>query len=226
MVTHSIAFLLALLPGSAWLLAPLPSIVGFAGGCATWSVGWGALEYILHRQDHDRTESRHMAHHRSPNDPTLRDVDLNTLWRRAGFYIMAVWMYAGFWVAMGNVFGLVLYYTNYEKIHQLTHYDMCEPQDNSDIDVIFENSDWLSVMVTWHKKHHNAWGVNFGVTTPFWDIIEGTASAKLLPQLRKRAEELHINYLFFPAVYTTHRDSTESPVCEASDANGKEVKMD
>jgi hypothetical protein len=208
MVTRSIAFLCVLLPGSAWLLAPLPSILGFAGGFAVWSVGWGALEYTLHKQDHDRTGSRHMAHHRTPEDPTLRDVDLKTLWSRASLYILMVWMYAGFGVATGNAIGLLFYYINYERVHRLSHNEphtqtCCTPGDG-DGDAVCGDCAWLDIMDEWHRKHHGAWGVNFGVTTPFWDMVEGTASVQLLPHLKTRAAALGKKHLIMPVIWPAH----------------------
>ena len=205
MVNRSIAFLCILLPGSAWLLAPLPQLLGFAGGFAVWSVGWGALEYVLHKQDHDRTGSRHMAHHRAPEDPTLRDVDLKTLWSRAALYILMVWGYAGYGVTTGNAVGLIFYYINYERVHRLAHKEPHTQTRCPDGDVECGDCEWLAIMEGWHRKHHGAWGVNFGVTTPFWDIVEGTASVKLLPHLQSRAAALGRKYLIMPVIWPAHR---------------------
>ena len=127
-----------------------------------------------------------MAHHSDPSNPDLRDVDLEKQKERVIAYLMLVWAFSGHWVAVGNFVGLLSYYINYERVHQLVHHrtDSLDP--------------WTTFVLDWHAKHHDAWGVNFSVTTPLWDVLEGTAAKKMRPIFDERVVEKGWFSVLFP----------------------------
>ena len=197
-VGPSFLFLATIIPLHCYLLAGVNSvIIQVAGGFMVWSVGWGPLEYMLHKRDHSDRGSRHMAHHADPSNPDLRDVDLEKQKEKVFGYLVSVWFFTGYWVAFGNALGLVCYYLNYERVHQMVHHR----PDNVD--------PWTTLVLDWHAKHHDAWGVNFSVTTPLWDVIEGTASKKMKPAIKERAEAMGWFSLFFPLIAPTLPKETE-----------------
>ena len=194
----SLLFLATIIPLHCYLLADVESvIIQVAGGFTVWSVGWGALEYILHKRDHSDRGSRHMAHHADPSNPDLRDVDLEKQKGRFFGYLLSIWFFAGYWVAVGNAVGLVCYYINYERVHQMVH----QRTDNLD--------PWTALVLDWHAKHHDAWGINFSVTTPIWDVIEGTAAKKMKPAIHDRSVAVGWLSLFFPLIAPTPAKDTE-----------------
>lgn len=183
----SLLFLATLLPLHCYLLSGVEAVVvQVIGGFAVWSVGWGALEYILHKKDHSDHGSRHMSHHKDPSNPELRDVDLEQQKGRICGYFLCVWTLSGFWVAVGNIIGLVCYYINYERVHQMVH-----KRPN-------ELDSWSNFVLDWHARHHDVWSVNFSVTTPLWDVIEGTADKKMKPVFDKRLSIIGWFALMFP----------------------------
>ena len=197
-VGPSIVFLVTLIPLHCYVLSGVHSaIIQFAGGFLVWSVCWGPLEYTMHNKDHSDRGSRHMAHHENPSDRTLHDVDLEKQKERFFGYILVVWIYSGFWAAIGNFLGLVSYYINYERMHQLVH------ERPTDIDP------WTTVVLDWHSNHHDAWGVNFSVTTPLWDVLEGTAAKKMKPVFDERVAEVGWFSMFFPLMAPVAPKATE-----------------
>jgi len=199
-VGPSVAFLVTMIPLHCYVLSGVHSaVIQFVGGFLVWSVCWGALEYAMHKRDHGDRGSRHMAHHGNPSDRTLQDVDLEKQKERVLGYILVVWIYSGFWVAIGNFLGLVSYYINYERLHQLVH--------DRPIDI----DPWTSVVLDWHSKHHDAWGVNFSVTTPLWDVIEGTVAKKMKPAFDKRVAEVGWFSVFFPLIAPVSRVARDTP---------------
>ena len=173
----SAAFLLMWLPFIAKQTVDCTFLVGIGSGLGTWIISWGALEHWLHRSDHHKANSRHMQHHKCPGDPTLRDVDIPAVLPKFAAYLVCLWIYAGVWACLGQGISIVLMYANYESVHMLSHLTDATLEakfaKNSEIHTIP-----VLTMVKWHQKHHDAWGVNYGVTTPFWDIVSGTASKK------------------------------------------------
>jgi len=173
----SLVFLVVFLPTCAYSSAGCTGFLGLLSGSATWLIGWGALENYLHFSDHNIACSRHMAHHREPGRKDLRDVDLQAMIPRFVVYLVLLAMYAGRAVALGQTFGLAVMYFNYETIHRLSHLS----EEQLSLEFAYNTpavKEPVLKMVLWHQKHHKAWGVNFGVTTPFWDIVSGTASSK------------------------------------------------
>jgi len=98
--------------------------------------------------------------------------------------LLLMWWGTGLPVAVGSAYGLVVFYLNYEEVHGLSH---CTRET---LELRYPGMDEPSVrlraMVEWHKRHHDAWGVNYGVTTPFWDLVSGTAAAKDQRELLNR----------------------------------------
>lgn len=173
-------FLVVLLPTAATSSVGVGLLSGIFHGVATWAVGWGALEHYLHSSDHKDAESRHMKHHKDPNNPNIRDVDLAAMKDRVFLYLLALLFCSGFSCALGNAVGLAVFYANYESVHRLSHISEDE-RELMFAHAPVNNKRWLLAMVKWHCKHHDAWGVNYGVTTPFWDIMAGTVSKKMQP---------------------------------------------
>jgi hypothetical protein len=175
-------FLIVLLPTAATNSIGVGLIGGIARGIATWAVGWGALEHYSHASDHKNADSRHMKHHKDPKNPEIRDVDLVAMKDRVALYLIALFFAAGVACVMGNIVGLTLFYVNYESVHRLSHISEDE-RETMFARVPASRKKWLLSMVQWHGKHHDAWGTNYGVTTPFWDIVAGTASKKMAPRI-------------------------------------------
>lgn len=181
-------FLVVLIPTAATSSIGVGLVGGIARGVATWAVGWGALEYYLHASDHKNADSRHMKHHKDAKNPEIRDVDLVAMKDRVALYLLALLFCSGFACALGNIVGLTLFYVNYESVHRLSHISEDE-RETMFASVPASRKKWLLSMVQWHGKHHDAWGVNYGVTTPFWDIVAGTASNKMAPRIMEMREQ-------------------------------------
>lgn len=145
---------------------------GVAAGIATWGFAWPSLEYTLHRSLHLDHSSRHMRHHRDTDDASLYFVPTAWLAPRVLGYLFACWLMFSHAYALGVSGGFALCYTLYEVGHTWTHL-RGHARSNTRIDR----------MTAWHARHHDAWGVNFGVSTPFWDIVQGTASAKTVADM-------------------------------------------
>ncbi len=166
------AFTAATLTSSAFCLGRTTGAAGVVAGAATWGLAWPSLEYVIHRGLHADHGSRHMQHHKHPRDSSLFVVPTRWLVPRALAYAAAMWFVSSTAYWLGIVGGLSLFYVAYEAGHAWTHLHG-GPTEQRPLDRI----------TRWHWRHHEAWGINFGVSTPAWDFIEGTASRKTVGEL-------------------------------------------
>jgi sterol desaturase/sphingolipid hydroxylase (fatty acid hydroxylase superfamily) len=138
-----------------WLCA---GIAGF--------VIWTLLEYILHRSVlHQKTyfAPMHGQHHGSPlayiGTPPWVSVFVLT-----GCFLVPVWWLLRFNIADGLTVGVMIGYWWYGVVHHVIHHHARKP------------SRYFNDLRAWHMRHHySPKQGNFGVTTPLWDHVFGTA---------------------------------------------------
>jgi sterol desaturase/sphingolipid hydroxylase (fatty acid hydroxylase superfamily) len=134
----------------------------FVAGLAAWT----PLEYVLHRWVLHRAlwfRSRHEEHHRDPRAFVGTPTWLSIV-AIASLILLPSASICG--LAIGSSFtgGLTLGYLAYVAVHYATHHGHFAP------------GSYFSRLKRRHAIHHHS-GVegNFGVTTPFWDHVFGTA---------------------------------------------------
>jgi sterol desaturase/sphingolipid hydroxylase (fatty acid hydroxylase superfamily) len=158
-------FTVATLATSFASLGQATGAAGVVAGIGTWALAWPSLEYAVHRGLHRDRGSRHMRHHKTPHDNSLFFVPTRWLASRALLYGSLMWFASSTAYALGLTAGFGTFYLAYEAGHAWTHAhgapSQARPRDR---------------ITRWHWRHHEASGVNFGVSTPFWDIVERTAS--------------------------------------------------
>jgi sterol desaturase/sphingolipid hydroxylase (fatty acid hydroxylase superfamily) len=160
-----------------------PVIVGLAAAGlvrATWAdrtewlcvaaagfVLWTLLEYILHRSVlHRKTyfSPMHGQHHAAPLAflGTPAWVSISVL---SACFLFPVWYWLGFNVADGLTVGVMLGYWWYGIVHHFVHHHAKSSTPS-----------YFSDLRAWHMRHHySPKSGNFGVTTPLWDYVFGTA---------------------------------------------------
>jgi sterol desaturase/sphingolipid hydroxylase (fatty acid hydroxylase superfamily) len=135
---------------------------------------WTLMEYALHRIALHRMayfSPMHALHHGSPlafiGTPTWMSVSILCL-----AILAPAWFCFGFNVADGLTVGVMLGYWWYGVVHHVIHH-----RANG------SSSSYFSNLRAWHMRHHySPKSGNYGVTTPLWDYVFGTAI-----ELRKRA---------------------------------------
>jgi sterol desaturase/sphingolipid hydroxylase (fatty acid hydroxylase superfamily) len=142
--------------GLEWLVA-----------CLAGLLMWTLLEYGLHRIALHRMpvfSPMHSLHHGAPlafiGTPSWVSV---SVW--LGVVLLPLWYWAGFNVADGLTVGVMLGYWWYGYVHHVIHHHAHRP-----------SSAYFSDLRAWHMRHHHSpKRGNFGVTTPLWDYVFGTA---------------------------------------------------
>jgi sterol desaturase/sphingolipid hydroxylase (fatty acid hydroxylase superfamily) len=140
--------------------------------CAAAAAGvllWTFMEYVLHRIALHRIAyfvPMHGLHHAAPlayvGTPTWLSVSI----LGAGIFA-PVWWFAGLRVASGLTSGVMVGYMIYGLVHHVIHHRRNSP-----------TSRYLNELRAWHMRHHySPRSGNFGVTTPLWDYVFGTAIA-------------------------------------------------
>jgi sterol desaturase/sphingolipid hydroxylase (fatty acid hydroxylase superfamily) len=141
----------------------MPSLAALAGGLLLWTL----LEYCLHRWALHRMPiftALHAAHHSAPraliSTPPWISIPV---W--LGAVLLPLWIAAGPCIAVGTTLGVMLGYWYYGIVHHVIHHR-----------VQGSPSSPLALLRAWHLRHHYcpARG-NFGVTSPIWDYVFGTA---------------------------------------------------
>jgi sterol desaturase/sphingolipid hydroxylase (fatty acid hydroxylase superfamily) len=135
--------------------------------CLAGSVLWTLLEYGLHRIALHRMplfSPLHAEHHGAPLDyigtPTWVSV---SVW--LGLVLLPLWLLTGVAVATGLTAGIMLGYLWYGIVHHVIHH---RTHENS--------RSYFAERRAWHMRHHySPRRGNFGVTTPMWDHVFGTA---------------------------------------------------
>jgi sterol desaturase/sphingolipid hydroxylase (fatty acid hydroxylase superfamily) len=134
--------------------------------CITGMVLWTLLEYVLHRLALHWMpvfSPMHSQHHGTPlaylATPSWISV---SVW--LGVIMVPLWWYVGFNVANGLTVGVMVGYWWYGYVHHVIHHHTRKP------------SGYFDELRAWHMRHHHSPKQgNFGVTTPFWDHVFGTA---------------------------------------------------
>jgi sterol desaturase/sphingolipid hydroxylase (fatty acid hydroxylase superfamily) len=126
---------------------------------------WTLFEYLLHRYVLHRVpvlHDLHEAHHADPSALVGTPSWLSMLLFLAGA-LLPVWWGLGSGPASAFTAGMMLGYLCYVGVHHITHHWRLEP------------GTFLYRLKHRHARHHFAKTPgNFGVTTPFWDIVFGT----------------------------------------------------
>jgi sterol desaturase/sphingolipid hydroxylase (fatty acid hydroxylase superfamily) len=148
-----------------WLF-PLIAAVIVAVDCRSLAwLGWAALgallftfvEYWTHRVLLHRLlwNGKHERHHTHPWEPTIFPV----------WYTPAI--FAGFLLLMPlPVFaGFVAGYCWFLAWHHALHHWQLDRRP------------WVRAYANWHNQHHRGLPVNYGITTPLWDLVFGTYRA-------------------------------------------------
>lgn len=145
---------------SIWLIASI--VLMWLGG--SWILSfigffcWPVIEWLGHRYAHlPFYQGAHMNHHMDRRDFKFQIVPQ---WQALGLALII-------WLIMGSAFtgGLLLAYTLYEGIHELTHVKGAArwaPQP-------------LRWMIIHHLRHHAKPNTNFSVTLPVIDWILGSS---------------------------------------------------
>jgi sterol desaturase/sphingolipid hydroxylase (fatty acid hydroxylase superfamily) len=140
--------------------------------CVAGSMLWTLLEYGLHRIALHRMRlfsPLHAAHHGAPlayiGTPTWISV---SVW--LGVVLLPVWVLAGSRVAGGLTVGIMLGYWWYGIVHHVIHHraEMAVSRHFA--------AGYFGERRAWHMRHHySPHQGNYGVTTPMWDHVFGTA---------------------------------------------------
>jgi sterol desaturase/sphingolipid hydroxylase (fatty acid hydroxylase superfamily) len=128
---------------------------------------WTLMEYVLHRIALHRMpyfSPMHGLHHAAPlsfiGTPTWMSVSILILG-----ILGPVWLCFGLNVADGLTVGVMIGYWWYGIVHHVIHH-----RANKSAPAYFND------LRTWHMRHHySPKEGNFGVTTPVWDHVFGTA---------------------------------------------------
>lgn len=139
-----------------WLCA---AVAGF--------VTWTFMEYVLHRSVlHKKTyfAPMHGQHHASPlayiGTPAWVSVTVLSV-----VFLLPVWRWLGFDVADGLTVGVMAGYWWYGIVHHVVHHHANTASPS-----------YFNELRAWHMRHHySPRSGNFGVTTPLWDHVFGTA---------------------------------------------------
>jgi sterol desaturase/sphingolipid hydroxylase (fatty acid hydroxylase superfamily) len=128
-----------------------------AAGFAVWTL----LEYLLHRFAMHMFQPGyrlHQPHHDHPVNMKAERSSLSTLFIAAavGFLLMASF---GLNAGMATLAGLLLGYYGFIVVHHAVHRWTIRPNS------------WLYREKLRHAAHHHSDDCEFGVITPFWDIV-------------------------------------------------------
>jgi sterol desaturase/sphingolipid hydroxylase (fatty acid hydroxylase superfamily) len=134
-------------------------------------LAWTLLEYVLHRialHFMAYFSPMHALHHATPlgfiGTPSWISV---SVW--LGAVLLPVWLWMGFNIANGATVGIMLGYWWYGIVHHVIHHHAHKTSRN-------RASAYFDELRAWHMRHHHSPKAgNFGVTTPVWDHVFGTA---------------------------------------------------
>lgn len=143
------------------------SAAEWLGAAMAGLVLWTLAEYALHRIALHRMpyfSPMHGLHHASPlafiGTPSWISVAVLSL-----VILVPAWACLGFNVANGLTVGVMLGYWWYGVVHHVIHH-----HTNT------SSPSYFNELRAWHMRHHySPKNGNFGVTTPLWDHVFGTA---------------------------------------------------
>jgi len=138
-------------------------------GAASWTL----IEYLIHRYAYHWAPiltPLHEAHHKEP----LAFIGVPSF-LSSGLILATCYLPICGWApvfAAGFASGMMIGYAAYMFVHHATHHFAITP------------GDWLYEARLRHMAHHYHEGVNYGVSTGFWDRVFGTAATR-----RRKAAE-------------------------------------
>jgi len=140
--------------------------------CVTGLFAFTMIEYGMHRvllHHVAPLRAMHARHHAHPaaliGTPTWVTVTLVM-----GGVCLPLWLEAGWNIASGLTFGLILGYLGYVLLHHAIHHWPTR------------KTSYLHWAKRWHAEHHHArQACNFGVTSALWDHVFGTAGKRRRP---------------------------------------------
>ena len=140
----------------------------WAAACLVGITGYSLLEYVLHRVVlHHISPFRRMhdLHHANPTAMVGTPT-----WMTSAFAVgvfATLWWTAGWYVACGLTFGLILGYLWYVFLHHVVHRWPTR------------KGSFLHASKRRHAQHHySVRPCNFGVTTAYWDRLFGSARSR------------------------------------------------
>jgi sterol desaturase/sphingolipid hydroxylase (fatty acid hydroxylase superfamily) len=168
---------LGALPVYASLNAERGTLMSWLAAAAIGIVAWTAIEYFIHRvlfHNVDFFKRLHDAHHKNPK--ALIDSPIWTSLTAVFVVVLApsVWL-LGSHLGTAFTFGMTLGYFIYSITHHAMHFWS------------FPHDSYFYRAKHRHALHHySEVEGNFGVTSPFWDYLFGTALPE--PQLDKQLQ--------------------------------------
>ncbi len=163
--------LIALMAATLWSGAdfdPLLWIVAVLAGLAFWTLA----EYIIHRvvlHNVGYFRDLHDQHHASPTELIGTPIWMSFSILAAAVVLPAWWLF-GIPYGSGFSFGVTGGYLAYSFAHHVLHHWRITPDHPL--------YGWKRTHALHHFRHDEG---NFGVTTPFWDHVFGTALTKSKP---------------------------------------------
>ena len=130
--------------------------------------GWSLIEYLLHRfvlHGVQPFQGWHAQHHRQPGERLGAPTVLSAALIFTFFFLPALAL-GTLWHACALTLGVLAGYLAYGITHHATHHRR-------------GNSAWLKRRKRWHALHHHAAQPGcYGVTSPLWDHVFGSAGQR------------------------------------------------
>jgi sterol desaturase/sphingolipid hydroxylase (fatty acid hydroxylase superfamily) len=156
-----------LLAAAAYVAGGLVAIPEWGASALFGAALWTLVEYLVHRFAYHHAPvltPLHDAHHQEP----LAFVGVPSF-LSSGLILVVCYLPlrgAAPVFAAGFTSGMMLGYAAYMFVHHATHHFNVQP------------GDWLYPARLRHMTHHYREGVNYGVSTGFWDRVFGTLAAR------------------------------------------------
>lgn len=133
----------------------------FGAAVVVGFIAWTFLEYVIHRWFLHRAGAKeHRFHHIYPAVFGGARPLTTAIIGAFGFFALvgAFGAVIGVGLLVGLVFGYLAYFAAHDKMHHGR----------------VKSGTYLAKLNAAHDLHHRKYGVNYGVLTPFWDIVFGT----------------------------------------------------
>jgi len=148
-----------------WLFATTRTIAPkvFASSLMAGALAWSFIEYAIHRwifHGLGRFKKQHRVHHIH----SAEYIGASSLTTSAIFCVLflALTGVFGSVIGTGLFVGILAGYMAYLTLHDLFHH------------AIPSGGGWVWALYLNHEWHHKRFKTNYGVTSPFWDIVFGT----------------------------------------------------
>lgn len=135
-------------------------------------IAWPAVEHYNHLKLHKTHSLRHAKHHaRSTEYPEMRVLLSRPILTAHMGFCWVIWLLWSVTAAMGYCGTIGLLYACYEGAHEWGH---IRPSSCPSLTWAVLNSK------AWHWQHHRKPGKNFGICSPYYDKLVGTADEQML----------------------------------------------